>query len=92
MRFTEDAWRNTVARLVAAHAVNGLDALTKMNEIERGILYAEKMADLRDAKARSLNFPGDLTRVRLEKAERDVANIGAFLKEQQRSKQREIER
>lgn len=89
MRFTEDAWKKTVARLRAAYSVDGRDALAKMNHNEQGILYAEAMVDLREAKARHLSFPGELTRLRMEKAERDVRNIGTFLKEQEKLKKQE---
>lgn len=90
MQFTDDQWKKTVARLNSAYAVGGLDAMKKMSANERGILYAEKMADLREAKARFASFPAELMRLRLERAEGDVTNIAGFLKEQERK--REIER
>lgn len=63
-----------------------------MNGIESYVLYAEKMADLNTVSKSLHEHPHDeLGQLRKEKLEGEVADLAAWMKEQSRRNDRELE-
>jgi hypothetical protein len=79
---SDAAWKQVVQRLDAAYSVGGRAALDKMTPLEAYVLYAEKMSDLRQAKARLEQYPNDeLGELRTKKLEREVKDLCGWAKE-----------